>query len=188
MNPTLQQLHRALGGDVCGSQLSCPGPGHSPKDRSLSVKVDQSAPDGFLIFSHAGDDWRDCRDYVRQRLGLPSWQPGDEQRRTIPERHVDKWDLASVEIEAGSRPRSEDELLRIAGARRIWEEAKDPRETIAEKYLREVRMLELPDQLAGSVLRFHPQCPWRNENNSKTDRVPALIAAFRAISRKPNTP
>jgi putative DNA primase/helicase len=31
------------------------------------------------------------------------------------------------------------------------------------------------------VLRFHPYCPWRNENTGKTERVPALIAAFRSI-------
>jgi putative DNA primase/helicase len=31
------------------------------------------------------------------------------------------------------------------------------------------------------VLRFHPRCPWRDENTGKTERVPALIAAFRSI-------
>ena len=50
-----------------------------------------------------------------------------------------------------------------------------------EKYLRETRKLDLPDDLAGTVLRFHPSCPWRNENTGRTDRVPALIAAFRSI-------
>jgi hypothetical protein len=29
------------------------------------------APDGFIVFSYAGDDWRVCRDLVRGRLGLP---------------------------------------------------------------------------------------------------------------------
>jgi putative DNA primase/helicase len=47
--------------------------------------------------------------------------------------------------------------------------------------LREVRKLELPDDIAGSVLRFHPHCPWRDENTGKTVRVPAVIAAFRSI-------
>ena len=31
------------------------------------------------------------------------------------------------------------------------------------------------------MLRFHPACPWRNENTGTTDRVPALIAAFRSL-------
>lgn len=177
-------IARALGGEVrSGNTVLCPGPGHSPRDRSLAVRLDPAAPDGFLVFSHVGDDWRECRDHVRARLGLPPWQPGDEQRRNIPSRHVEKWDLAAVEAEAGEGPRAwtEDEILRIAAARRIWDQAQDPRGTLAEKYLRDQRRLELTDNLAGHVLRFHPRCPWRNENTGSTDRVPALIAAFRSI-------
>ncbi len=91
--------------------------------------------------------------------------------------------MAAIEAEADERPRawSEDELIRIAAVRRIWNEGKDPRGKLAEKYLRESRKLELPDELAGAVLRFHPQCPWRNENIGRTDRVPALIVPFRSI-------
>lgn len=37
---------------------------------SLSVKPDPSAPDGFICHSFAGDDWDECKDYVRNRLGL----------------------------------------------------------------------------------------------------------------------
>jgi putative DNA primase/helicase len=55
-----------------------------------------------------------------------------------------------------------------------------PRGTAGENYLRS-RALVLPDDLAGSVLRFHPECPWRNENTGRTDRIPCLIAAFRSI-------
>jgi hypothetical protein len=81
----LRSLARALGGEVSGRQVLAPGPGHSPKDRSLSVHLSATAPDGFLAFSHAGDDWRDCRDYVRQRLGLPvdDWK---RDRRPEPKR------------------------------------------------------------------------------------------------------
>jgi putative DNA primase/helicase len=177
-------IARALGGEVSGrGTVSCPGPGHSPKDRSLSVRLDPSAPDGFLIFSHAGDDWRECRDYVRYKLGLPAWEPGDEQRRNVTPHHIDKWDLAAIEAEANEGPRAwtEDEIPRIAAARRIWKEAQDPRGTLAEKYLREHRKLDLPDDLAGRVLRFHAHCPWRNENTGHTDRLPALIVPFRSI-------
>ena len=65
--------------------MLAPGPGHPAKDRSLSlsVRLDPAAPDGFMAYSHAGDDWKDCRDHVRQRLGLPTWEPGDEQDRRI---------------------------------------------------------------------------------------------------------
>jgi hypothetical protein len=53
---TLQQLTRALRGDISGKQILAPGPGHSPNDRSLSIKIEPSAPDGFLMHSFAGDD------------------------------------------------------------------------------------------------------------------------------------
>ena len=45
--PSLQTVAKALGGEISGGQVLAPGPGHSPKDRSLSVKLDASAPDGF---------------------------------------------------------------------------------------------------------------------------------------------
>src|SRR5262249_31492494 len=43
------------------------------------------------------------------------------------------------------------------------------------------RALDLPDDLAGAVLRFHPRCPCRNEETGRTERIPALLAAFRSI-------
>jgi hypothetical protein len=55
--------------------LNVPGPGHSEADRSLSIKLDPAKPDGFAVYSFAGDDPIQCRDYVRERLGMPKWQP-----------------------------------------------------------------------------------------------------------------
>ena len=56
----LRSLQRALGGEISGGQLLCPGPGHSPRDRSLSVR-----PIGkhFVVFSHSGDGWTQCKDF-----------------------------------------------------------------------------------------------------------------------------
>jgi putative DNA primase/helicase len=176
----------ALGGDVLGRDtVLVPGPGHSRKDRSLAIKLDASAPDGFLIYSHAGDDWKICRDHVRSQLGLPQWDPGDEQNRNIPPSRVQQWDLAAIKaaVDEGQRQWSEDELARIASARQIWDAGKDPRGTLAEMYLRKHRKLDLPDVIGGGVLRFHPRCPWRNENTGKTEYVPALIVVFRSIDR-----
>jgi putative DNA primase/helicase len=31
------------------------------------------------------------------------------------------------------------------------------------------------------VLRFHPRCPWKNEDTGKIDFIPALIVPFRSI-------
>jgi putative DNA primase/helicase len=178
----LRSIAVALGGVVSGRQVLAPGPGHSPQDRSLAVRPSPEAPDGVLIHSHAGDDWRQCREYVRSRLGLPAWHPGDgnERQRTIQPSHVDKWDFAAVDAQANERRRTEDDLVRIERAQKIWNEAIDPRGTKAESYLR-ARALELPERFAGDVLRFHPRTPWRNENTGQTDRIPCLIAAFRSL-------
>ena len=152
-------------------------------DRSLAVRLDPRAPDGFLIFSHAEDDWRECRDHVRALLKLPPWQPGDGRRRMIPKERIDKWDLSAIAAETGDQLQSldEDQQTRANYARRMWHEAVDPRRGLAEKYLKEQRRLDLPEPLALRVLRYHPRCPWRDEVTGETDYVPALIAPFRSI-------
>jgi KaiC/GvpD/RAD55 family RecA-like ATPase len=63
-------IARVMGGDVNGDGALVPGPGHSTRDRSLSVKPDPAAPDGFLVHSFAGDGFADCRDYVKDRLAI----------------------------------------------------------------------------------------------------------------------
>jgi putative DNA primase/helicase len=178
----LRSLAIAVGGEVSGRRVLAPGPGHSPKDRSLAISLSNDAPDGFVLHSFAGDDWRTCRDFVRQKLNLPDWQPGDghEAQRTIPRSFVDKWDFAEADRAAADLSRTEDELARIDRAQGIWNEATDPRDTEAVKYL-EARALDLSDRFAGHVLRFHPRTPWRNENTGKIDRIPCLLAAFRSI-------
>ena len=67
---------RALGGEADGDKVYAPGPKHSPEDRSLSILIDPAAPGGFVVYSFsAGDDPIRCRDHVRQKLGLPPWEP-----------------------------------------------------------------------------------------------------------------
>jgi AAA domain len=71
---SVQQIVAKLGGQVTGRDTcNVPGPGHTAKDTSLSIKIDPTAPDGFLVYSHAGDDGITCKDWVREKLGLPSW-------------------------------------------------------------------------------------------------------------------
>ena len=181
MIPDARAIARALGGEVAGQQVLAPGPGHSRLDRSLSIRIEPGAPAGFIVFSFAGDDPLACKDYVRERLGLPEWEPGDEQDRRVEGPRRTRFDQTAVSREAAKRPRSEDDHHRIERAVAIWHKAQDPRGTLAQIYLNVHRKLDLDDDLAGGVLRFHPACPWRNENTGKTDRVPALIAAFRSI-------
>lgn len=150
---TLSELAHALGGDVVGRQVLAPGPGHSPKDRSLSITISATAPDGFLAFSHSGDHFAACRDYVRARLGLPLHAPRrpSEGRGRPPK----------------SRLEDSGRKKKIASALAVWRESADPRGTLAETYLRS-RDLELGDDIAGEVLRWNP-------------RLGAMIALFRNV-------
>jgi putative DNA primase/helicase len=145
----LQSLAHALGGTVSGAQVLCPGPGHSPQDRSLSVTPSAAAPDGFIVYSHAGDDWRDCRDLVMARLG--------HARRQYKRPVID----------------------RSAPAVALWDSAQDPG-SIIERYL-SGRGLQLPDDVAGRVVRFHPRCPWR-DGGGAVGRRTAMLTAFRSIA------
>jgi Toprim domain len=142
--PDVRAAARALGGDVSGRDgVVCPGPGHSPRDRSLSVRISPYSPDGFIVFSHAGDPIPDCKDHVRQRLGLAPWRPrrGDEVRPKM-KHHA-------------PLPSSEERHAKHMGfARSIWDATKPAKGTLVEQYLVETRKLDLPDTEA---IRFHPR-------------------------------
>ena len=130
----IRSLAAALGGTVTGrNSVLAPGPGHSPQDRSLTVTLDSSAPDGFVCFSHAGDDWKACRDYVRDRIGLPQWQPGDERDRRIDPSRLQAHDRAAMDEESDER--TADDLKRVALAQALWNASQDPQGTAAERYL-----------------------------------------------------
>jgi RecA-family ATPase len=70
MDLDLKTLARALGGHVSNGQVIAPGPGHSAADRSLSIKLSPTAPEGFVVHSFAGDDPIVCRDYVKEKCGI----------------------------------------------------------------------------------------------------------------------
>ena len=80
MLTNLQTLAKALSGEVNRSQVLAPGPGHSAIDRSLSVKLDADAPDGFVVRSFAGDGPLVCRDHVRAKAGLKPFEPNGSGR------------------------------------------------------------------------------------------------------------
>jgi RecA-family ATPase len=102
----LRILHRALGGEVSGSRLLCPGPDHGAADRSLSIKLDDRAPDGFLVHSFAGDDPIICKDYVRKKLGLPAFKPnGSNGRRRASDNAIERALMAAVQGHADNRPK-----------------------------------------------------------------------------------
>ena len=96
----LQTLAKALGGEVNRSQVLAPGPGHSAIDRSLSVKLDSNAPDGFLVHSFAGDDPIVCRDHVREKAGLEPFKPNGGGRQRASNDAIERALMAAV---AGQR-------------------------------------------------------------------------------------
>lgn len=150
----IKSIARALGGDVVGrDQVVAPGPGHSRRDRSLSFRVSATAPDGFLTHSHAGDDWRVCRDHVRHALGIPTG-------KTSPPRSAPAIALTFANS-------AEEDDTRIAAALALWREGVDPHGTPVEAYLQS-RRLELDASVAGEVLRYHPT-------------LRAMLALFRNI-------
>lgn len=163
----LQILHSALGGEICNGQILCPGPGHSPEDRSLAVKPSFGSANGFIVKSFSPrDDWRSCVDYVNDRLRRPRWQPGERRE------HRSNSALSAKT----SKPRENSER-----AKAIWNAGRDPRGTAAEKYLA-ARKLDLPPDLCGDVLRYHPECPWKDGDTERTKFIPCLVVAFTAVT------
>jgi hypothetical protein len=153
-----------------GSYLvPCPVPSHGKGcgDRNPSLRIGDGAS-RLLVHCYAGCDAHDVLDALRWR-GL------------LDDREQRDWDRRAIEVQGAERRKREgDDLVRIKRARTIWDEARDPRGTLAETYLSQ-RRLTLDDALVGKVLRFHARCPWRDENTGKTEYLPALIAAFRSL-------
>ncbi len=150
----LRTIARALGGEVTGRQVLAPGPNHSRNDRSLSVRLSAQSPTGFIVFSHAGDDFRDARDFVSVKLGVPldAWRTrGQGVPRPTPT-------FTPREPEPES-----DNSARTDRARALWDQSRDAHGTVAEVYLKS-RGLELPE--GSDVLRFNPSTPWKEDDGS----------------------
>jgi putative DNA primase/helicase len=158
----LQHIAHALGGEVSGRQALAPGPGHSSHDRSLAVRPARDAPDGLLIYSHSGDDWRSCRDHVLSRLGITLGRAFEV--------HQKRW-LA----EAGKSAKD-----RMRRALALWRQGVDPRGTLVETYLAS-RGLALAPELVMRVIRFHAACPWWDNVSGELVHIPAMLAVMRNI-------
>jgi hypothetical protein len=148
----LREIAWALGGEVSGAQVLAPGPGHSRKDRGLSIRPSASAPGGFIVNSFSGDDWRECRRHVEERLGVePFRRPNSRQT------------LSATPLGAPHRKAT------AAHNRRplwLWRQRKPIEGSIAERYLREAR------GYAGLIPTTLWYLPPRDSH------PPSLIAAF----------
>jgi hypothetical protein len=138
-------------------------------------------PDGFHVKSFAGDDWRDCRAHVCDRLGVA---PHDWRReRTPTPRPKSK---ASDEVAASDMER---EAWLLARAAAIFDESL-PLSPIARDYFtrRKIPLGDVPDD---GGLRWHPKCPWGGAGAT----APCIVARYtdavtaepRGIWRRPLT-
>jgi hypothetical protein len=101
--PNLKTAARLLGGNINGDQILCPGPGHSAADRSLSVKLDPNAADGFLTHSFSGDNPIICRDLVRSKLNLPAFEPKNGKHHRASDDAIERALMAAVQ--SSSKPK-----------------------------------------------------------------------------------
>ena len=165
--PTLSAaaVARALDGDVVGrDHVLIPGKGHSRRDRSVSVRLEPRAPGGILVHCFGAGDWRTEKERICAALGL-------DGRRQTRRSHVELSAKRPARAETGNTSR----------ALEIWAESDTAAGTIVERVYFPARGLAFPRELAGAVLRFHPRCPWRDDETGKTIFVPAMIAPMRDI-------
>ena len=175
----LRSIASALNGDVIGNEVLAPGRGHSRRDRSLSIRLSASSPDGFLVHSFAGEDWRDCQDYVRERLGLPSdWKPDRRQLSPRPVRIDDPDEEARREQRRAYVTHLVSALRPVPG-------------TIGETYLRETRCMDtraIADVLNSSdAMGWHPAVRFNEVGHALHSQHLGCIVAIMsdALTAKP---
>ena len=170
----LRAMARALGGEIVGGQVSCPGPGHSPRDRSLDgdcACLHRTAPMGFIGALFSRDLRRRlelCRDDVARRLGFER----DAWKRDRP-------------LEPRVKPAPVDNTDKIREALGYWNESVDPRRTIVELYLNS-RALDLTNDilLPSSVIRFCARIgAMRSVDDAPTILTSQPQAVLRTLSR-----
>lgn len=115
MSIDVKTAAQLLGGDAYRNRVLCPGPGHSKRDRSLSVTFNSDG--SFTTNSFAGDDFRDCRDHVKAILGISEDAPAPVA-------------APSATISSGSS------AARIAAMGRLWAQCVPIKGTLGELYLK----------------------------------------------------
>lgn len=152
----LERIVAALGGAVMdnGRRALIPGPGHSPQDRSVSLTLTEDGRVLVHCFS-AKDDWRDVRDYLRDR-GL------------LDDDHAPRSGVRAAPSTVVVQPRIED---RTARARAIWDEGRAIAGSDAHRYLRH---RAIAHGLDSDALRYHSRASALEDRR----RRPALLAAL----------
>jgi hypothetical protein len=165
LEPTLdlQKLRARLGGTVYagGTRWLGPGPNHSKRDMSLSVRLDGSRP---VIFSFASDSFVDCL----RHLGLDG---------ASLDKSPDREEYVKRQREREQRER-EDRRRKQAFCAGVWGETHEGAGSPVETYLREAR--KLPLAVIPTSLRFHPASPlaypWSMPPGEAPATSPAMVA------------
>lgn len=158
----LRDILVRTGGDVYenGRRALIPGPGHSPRDRSLSLE--QQADGRIVYFAHCGHGHGHAE--IMGYLGLEGFQAQEvrptERLRQRSERS-DATELARAE--------------KIVICQALWRETRPLQGTLAVKYL---RGRAITFSSTPAVLRYHPRAPRAYPTAEKPNprRAPAMVA------------
>lgn len=156
----LREIAERAQGEVRGDQALIPGPGHSPRDRSLSLKLGDRGQ--VLWHSFAGDEWSSVGPYLAS-LGVVQGR-GKEDEEEDAERAKRR---EAKEMELGKKR---------AIARALWEAAEPVQGSLAETYLKTRGIESVPE---GAHLRFHPKAPFTPYMPDHR-RWPTMIGAITA--------
>lgn len=158
--PDLREIARRLGGDLYanGRHALLPGPGHSPRDRSLSLSL-VGDPPRLLWHSHAHDAPR----LVWEYLGL-----APEAGRQMTRAEIERERVKRQAEEARERAR------KLAFCREVWEGTQDAQGSPVATYLR-------ARGITGAIpptIRFHPAAPraYPTDDNPRPATLPAMVA------------
>lgn len=161
----LREIVKARGGEIYagGRAAVIPGPGHSRKDRSLSLRLDEAGNVRFHSF--AGDSVRDCFTYLGIEVGKA---------------HVaDRYELDRMRrLREEERRRVETEDRAFCAA--VWAQTQPLEGSLAETYLWSRGLI--PDGFKD--IRFHPAAPRAKPRGEKDERPlpaphPAMVAVVR---------
>lgn len=154
--PDLREIVSRLGGDLYngGRAASVPGPGHSPRDRSLSLKLSE---DGRLLWcSHANDP----AEAVWRYLGLPRDAGA----------HMDKREADRMRLERQRQAKAES-ARKLAFCEKVWKATQDAEGSPVQSYLRN-RGITGP---VPKALRYHPAAPMDYEARTTQPAMVAIV-------------
>ncbi len=134
----LYTIARVTRGEVCrGKVVYAPAPGHSKHDRSMAISIVPDCPGGLFVWLFSKGCPMQAKDEVLRLLDLPP--------ASVPA-SVGGW-RSSTALAPVARPPSRElsaeDCKRVDQAKRLWDEAIDPRGTPVKPYLRS-RGLALP--------------------------------------------